>query len=46
MISLSYLLDRLKDVKLEDYLSIFPMTVALLIKPFYKKKYRGTWLIQ
>lgn len=45
MISLSYLLDRLKDVKLEDYLSIFPMTVALLIKPFYKKKYRGTWLI-
>lgn len=45
MVKLSYLLDRIRDVKPDDYLSVFPMTAALLIKPFYKKKYAGTWLV-
>lgn len=45
MVKLSYLLDRIRDVKPNDYLSVFPMTAALLIKPFYKKKYAGTWLV-
>lgn len=45
MIKLSYLLDRIKDVKPMDYLSVFPMTVALLIRPLFKKKYKGAWLV-
>ena len=45
MIKLSYLLDRIRDVKPADYLSIFPMTMAMLLRPFFKNKYRGTWLV-
>lgn len=45
MIKLSYLLDRIRDVKPSDYLSVFPMVVALLIRPLYRKRYEGTWLI-
>lgn len=45
MIKLSYLIDRIRDVKPSDYLSVFPMTAALLMKPFYRKKYVGSWLV-
>lgn len=45
MISPSYLFNRIKDVKLSDYMSAFPMIAALLLRPFYKKKYRDAWLI-
>jgi CDP-glycerol glycerophosphotransferase len=45
MIKLSYILDRIRDVKPSDYLSVFPMTAAFLMKPFYKKKYAGAWLV-
>ena len=35
----------MRDVKFTDYLSLFPMMMAFILKPFYKKKYQGTWLI-
>lgn len=37
------LLSKAKDVKPEDYLSFFPMLAALIVSPFYKKKYKDTW---
>ena len=36
---------RVKDIKFTDIIALAPMTLALLIKPFYKTKYGGTWLI-
>lgn len=45
MIGIRYFLDRIRDVKVKDYLSVFPMAAALIVKPLYKKKYRDTWLI-
>lgn len=45
MISASYFLTKIKDVKIKDILSIFPMTIAFLISPLFKNKYRNTWLI-
>lgn len=45
MVNLKYLLSRIRDVKLKDVLSVFPMGLALVISPLYKKKYSNTWLI-
>lgn len=45
MISIGYILDRIQDVKLADYLAIFPMIAAWTIKPFFKSKYQNAWLI-
>ena len=45
MIGIKYLLSRIKDVKLSDYFSVFPMAIALVIKPFYNKRYNGSWLV-
>lgn len=42
---LKYFLDRIRDVKVTDYISVIPMFIALIIKPFYKEKYKGSWLI-
>ncbi len=45
MIKWDYFLDKIKDVKIMDYLSIFSMVAALFIQPFYKKKFKNLWLI-
>lgn len=45
MISIKYVLDKIRDVKVQDYFALFPMTAALILKPFFKSKYGGTWLI-
>lgn len=45
MIKISYFFDRLRDVKIRDITSVFSMMIALMIKPIYKKRYKGTWLI-
>lgn len=45
MVNLSYFLDRIRDVKLKDYLAVFSKTLALMIKPFFRSKYEGDWLI-
>ena len=45
MVDIKYVLDRIRDVKLKDYLSVFPMTAALLLRPFFKKKFEGAWLV-
>ena len=45
MISLKYILSRIKDVKIKDYLSLAPMSIALIIRPFFKKRYSDYWLI-
>ena len=45
MIKLSYFLEKIKDVKPSDLFSVFPMAVAWLIKPVYRKKYENAWLV-
>ena len=45
MISIKYFFDRIRDVKSSDIVAIIPMTIALVVKPFLKKKYRNTWLV-
>lgn len=45
MISLKYFLIKVRDVKLMDVLSIFPMILAFILSPFFKRKYKNTWLI-
>lgn len=45
MIKFSYFINKMKDVTFKDCLSVFPMTVALCLTLFYKKKYRNAWLI-
>lgn len=43
--TVSYFFKKIQDVKLKDILSAIPMLAALIMKPFYKKKYENTWLI-
>lgn len=45
MIYFKYFLERLKDVKIRDYASVIPMTIALIAKPFFKRKYQKIWLV-
>ncbi len=45
MVKLDYFFDRLKDVKVKDLFAFFPMVISLLLCPFFKKKYRNSWLI-
>lgn len=45
MVNIKYMLDKIRDVKLRDYLAVFPMIVALVIRPLYRNKYEGAWLI-
>lgn len=42
---LRYFMDRIRDVKIKDLISFFPMSFALLFRPFYRKKYEKVWLI-
>ena len=45
LIKASYFFEKIQDVKVKDLLSVFPMTAALLLKPFYRKKYHNVWLV-
>ncbi len=45
MISLKYFWAKVKDVKCQDLLAVFPMGLAVLVRPLYRKKYRNIWLI-
>ncbi len=45
MIKLSYFMNKIKDVKIKDILSVFPMAAAICLTPVYKKKYTNAWLI-
>ena len=45
MINIDYFFSRLRDVKVKDVLSVFPMACALIVSPFYKKKFANIWLI-
>ena len=40
---LKRLINKSKDVKIEDYLSSFFMIAGLILSPFYKKTYKDTW---
>lgn len=42
---LKYLIKRIKDVKYTDIIAVVPMLLSVAIAPFYKKKYKDTWLI-
>lgn len=45
MISLKYFTAKLRDVKPADLLSAFPMAAALVLRPFYRKRYENAWLV-
>ena len=45
MINLNYFFNRLKDVKAKDIAAAFPMIGALIVSPFFKKRYSDMWLI-
>ena len=45
MINGKYIFNKLKDVKMEDYLAFFPMMFAILLSPIFRKKYEDVWLI-
>lgn len=45
MISLKYFFTKVKDIKCRDLLAVFPMGIALIVSPLYRKKYKNTWLI-
>lgn len=45
MIKLKYFLERIQDVRFIDYVSVFPMIAALILRPLYKKKFKNAWLI-
>lgn len=45
MIHADYFFRKLRDVKLRDLFSVFPMLAALAAVPFKRKKYADTWLI-
>lgn len=45
MISFKYFLKKVKDVKASDMKAIVPMVAAFILSPFYKHKYKNTWLI-
>ena len=40
-----YFISKMKDVKIGDLLSVFPMLIAAAVSPFFKKKYANVWLI-
>ncbi len=43
--NIKHIVNKIKDVKPRDYLSVFPMLAGLAISPFYKKKYKDYWAI-
>ena len=45
MIGFKYLFNKIQDVKLRDYLSFFPMVIAWIAKPLYRKKFQNVWLV-
>ena len=45
LIDYRYIKSKIKDVKLNDILALFPMTIAVLLTPFFKSKYKDTWLV-
>ena len=45
MIGFKYLFNKIQDVKLRDYLSFFPMVIAWIAKPLYRKKFQTVWLV-
>lgn len=42
---IKYYLNKIKDVGVRDYISVFPMLGALCLLPFFKRKYSDTWVI-
>ena len=40
-----YFFRKIKDVSFKDCLAVIPMICALMIRPFFSKKYKNTWLI-
>ncbi len=45
MITYSYFRKKLKDVAISDICAVLPMSLALLIKPFFINKYKDSWLV-
>ena len=40
-----YYIKKAQDVSVKDCLSVFPMLCALILLPFFKRKYTKTWAI-
>ena len=45
MITLHYFQKKIRDVSWEDLASVFPMIIAWVLHPFYRKKYKNAWLL-
>lgn len=45
MVSVTYFLNKIKDVRPRDCFAVFPMLGALALSPFYKRRNRDTWLV-
>lgn len=43
--TIDYFINKCKDIKLKDLISFIPMICALLMRPFFVKKYRFVWLV-
>lgn len=45
MINLKYFRKKIKDVRIKDYCALFPMIIAKMVSPLFKRKYKDTWII-
>lgn len=43
--SIKYFLKKIKDVRIADLIAVLPMIVAIILIPFYRKKYKKVWLV-
>ena len=42
---IKYYLKKAQDVRIKDYLSVFPMLIGLMLTPFYRKRLSNYWAI-
>ena len=42
---IKYYLRKAQDVRIKDYLSVFPMFLGLILTPLYKKKLKNYWAV-
>ena len=45
MINIRYIIGKIKDIRARDFLDIFPMLLAFILRPFFKERYKKAWLI-
>ena len=43
--SVQYFLKKIRDVRTEDLLAVFPMIAAIILIPIYRRKFGNVWLV-